>query len=158
MNILNRNLAVGFADKRQLRRFRILDSFGIEVALGEPNPRRVVMMIFLGIGAEDVAEVPLISIRIQVMTINKILDAVCPHVVVRIVEIDRLNGNLISRNRITIVRDADGDPLMAGHDFHVPDFVLIVKLHAVAFSRSILFHEITEIPDAFARTVDKRQD
>ena len=122
-----------------------------------PNPRRVIVAIFFIHRAENVAEVPTFFVGIEMMVFNKFLNAFAPGKIVGVFEVNLLNGNLIGRNGISVVRDTLSDPVMAGDDFHVPDTVFVREQDRITCGRTVLFDQLAEVFNAMARGFDEWQ-
>ena len=69
---------------------------------------------------------------------NEFLDAVRPHKVVRIIKVDFFDCDLVGCNGIAVIGNPNGNPVMPGCDFHIPDFIAVVKLNPVSFSGTVL--------------------
>ena len=115
------------------------------------------MVVQLGIGTEDVAEVPLVIVRVKLVGIDKLPDTVRPHVVVRIVEVDLLDGDLVGRDGIAVVGNPDGNSVVTGGNFHVPDLILVVELDPVALGGTVLSYQLAQAFNPFPGGVDIRQ-
>ena len=115
------------------------------------------MTVFFIHRAENVAEIPAFFIGVEVMGFDKLLNAFTPSKIVGVVKIDLLNRNLIGRNRIRIIRDTLGNPVMAGDDFHVPNAIFVGKEHRVTSWRTILFDELAKVFNAMTSRFNERQ-
>ena len=122
-----------------------------------PHTRRVVVTVFFIHRAENVAEVPTFFVGVQVMRIDEFLNTFTPDKIVGIIKVNLLDSNLISSNRVGIIRDALCNPMMASHDFHIPDIIFVGKQHRVASRRAVLLDELTQILNPMTSRFDEWQ-
>ena len=91
------------------------------------------MAVLFSEGAEDMAEVPACQVRVELVFGNKVLDPCTPHEVITS-KVNFLDRDPVGGDGICIVGNSLRDPVVAGHDFHVPDFILVRKKNGVAGS------------------------
>lgn len=114
------------ADEWQVRVFRVLVDAWVQDLLPIPDTGSVVVAILFSEGAEDMAEVPAFQVRVELVFDNKVLDPCTPHEVITS-KVNFLDGDPVGGDGISIVGDSLSDPVVADHDFHVPNFILVRK-------------------------------
>ena len=115
------------------------------------------MLVKNGRRTKNVAEVPAIAIRIQMVFCHELANRVIPHKVIRIIEINFLNGDAVAGYRVAVIRNSLGNPVMTSNDFHIPDIVFVTEDYAIAFCRAVFFDQLSQVLNPFARAVDKGQ-
>lgn len=91
------------------------------------------------------------------MLSHEVLDAVTPDEVIRVGEVDLLNGDLVGGDGVGVIRDALGDPVVTGDDFHVPNVVFVREKHGIAGRRAVLFDQLAQILNGVAGAFNERQ-
>ena len=148
---------VGPHDERQVEVQWILVNPGVQQLVAEPLPRRVVVLVEDVSRPEDVAEVPAMLVRVEVVIFDKLPDSFGPHEVIGVVEVNLLDGDPVPGDRVGVVRDPLGNPVVTGDDFHVPDIVLVGEDDPVPFGGTVLLDQPAEVTNPILGTVDERQ-
>src|SRR5699024_6840719 len=97
----------------------------------------VVMLVEYVSSPKDMAEVPTIFIRVEVVFLNEFLDAVRPHKVIRVIKVNLLDCYSISSYGIRVIGDPLSNPVVTSDDFHIPYIFFVAEYNTVSFSRSV---------------------
>src|SRR5699024_12425601 len=90
-----------------------------------PLAWRVVVLIKNISSPKDMAEVPTIFIRVEVVFLNEFFDAVRPHKVIRVIKVNLLDCYSISSYGIRVIGDPLSNPVVTSDDFHIPHIIFV---------------------------------
>ena len=160
LGVEDRELAVRLHQERQFRGFRRLvrGLLRAEHLVANPNPGLTVDGVRPVRGPEDLTEVEGRRVRVEMVLVDKLLDAGVEHEVGAVGEVDLLDGQLVGDHGVGVVRDPLGNPVVAGPGLEVPGLVIVGEEDPVGFAGPVLGDQVTEPLDSFTRGLDVGED
>lgn len=148
-------LPVAPHDERQVKAQWVHLNCRVQNFVPVPLTGSVVVLVEEVSGTENMAEIPAVLVRVQVVLFDELLNSLRPHKVVRVAKVDLLDGNPVSGDGVGIIWNPLGNPVVPGDDFHVPNIVFVTEDDPISLSRTVLFDQTAQVANPFFSTVDE---
>ena len=136
---------------------------GRQIAAHEPGPGRIIDVVGVGAGAEDIPGIEgAVPVQIQMIVGDELPQVTGTHVgalgAEGVGKVKGVHAELVGGDDAGLVRHPAGDPVMAADGLHPPDLVLVVEGDAVGLIGAVLLQQGRQTLHALPCRVDIGQD